>query len=175
MECVTDGHLPTRLRKFGEPGLLPQWWRLTLILAHTSEDRCLEKEKMKWTFLFRNLPLWGTQKKMKASRQQRDSTSCHIHSLPSTVLRRTRTTVRIRPNRDRVHPLSTHDPGLNPPHLLRNQVMAHRTPWSPRNPFRDRGPLKSTRLTPVHLPVRITTIIRFQKGDIDRLAISPST
>lgn len=175
MECVTDGHLPTRLRKFGEPGLLPQRWRLTLILAHISEDRCLEREKMKWTFLFRNLLRWGTQKKKtKASRQRRDSTSCHIHSLPSTVLRRTRTTVRIRPNRDRVHPLSTHDPGLNPPHLLRNKLTARRTPWSPRNPFRDRGPPQSTRLIPVHLPVRIITTIRFQK-DIDRLAFSPST
>ena len=44
MVCVTDGQLPIRLREFGERILYLNVRRLTFILAHTSEDRCLEKE-----------------------------------------------------------------------------------------------------------------------------------
>ena len=149
-------------------------WRLTFFLVHISEGRCLER-KTKQRSLFHSLHQWGTRKKMKASKQRHDSTSCHIHSLPSTVLPKTRTTVRIRPNLDLVRLLSTQDLGPVLPHFQRNWVMVRRAPWSPRSQFRDRGLSRSTRLTLVRLPVHITTMIHSRGKGTDQSVISPDT
>jgi hypothetical protein len=146
-----------------EPGLYLTV-KAYVVLAHTSEGRYLAKEKTKRRFLFRNLHRWGTQRKTKASKQRRDSTSCHIHSSPSTVLPKTRTTVRIHQNRDPVHPRSTHDLGLNPPTSWRNRSRLVVLRGRPPTVFHDRGTIRSTHLTLAHLPAHITTTIRSPRG-----------
>lgn len=102
---------------------------------------------------------------MKPSKQRRDLTSFHIHFSLSTVLQKTRTTVRIHLIRDPVHLRSIHDLGLTFPHLWKNQSMSRRAPWSFPNLSHHRGSSPSTL---VHLLVHITTMIRSLRRDIDR-------
>jgi len=123
---------------------------------------------MKWVSPIRNLHRWETQRR-KAPKRQPGSTSCLIHSSPSMVSPKTRTTVLIHQNRDPVHLHSTHDLGLSLHRLRRNRATV-RTLWSLHTPSRDKALSRSIRPSLAHL-VHIITVIRFPEGRIGRLAM----